>query len=324
MSQIIVSKTTKPQLNLAFEEYLLKNATVDCNIFFLWQNDETVVIGRNQNPWNECHVENIKKDNINLVRRLTGGGAVFHDLGNLNFTFISKNSESKIEENFELVNHVLNEFGIDSKFTGKNDLVVDKKKISGNAFVIEGEILCHHGTLLIDADLNRLNNYLSVSDLKLKSKGINSVVSRVANVKSMNSSITVKLIKERLIKSFKEKADFDSTIDLYDEKEIEKKLLGFDNRYNNWEWNYGSTPNFEATFEDRFTWGEIQINFNVDDALIKETKVYTDCNDSRLAILIEGKMLNHKFDKSKIIDTLKEIDHSNIIDICDLFESKMF
>lgn len=203
-------------------------------------------------------------------------------------------------------------------------MLVDTKKISGNAFVIEDEVLCHHGTLLVDADLSRLSKYLNVSDLKLKSKGIDSVVSRVTNIKAINESITVDIVKEMFIDEFKNVFELDNDIITYDEKSIEDTLVDFENRYQNWSWNYGSTPNFEVTFEERFSWGQIQINFNVDDAFIKEAKVYTDCNDSQLSSLIEEKMLRHKFDKVEILKTLKQIDNSIINDVCNLFETKMF
>lgn len=324
MSQIIISETVKPQLNLAFEEYLVKNANKDTNILFLWQNDETVVIGRNQNPWTECDVENIKKDGINLVRRLTGGGAVFHDKGNLNFTFISKNTKTKIEENFNIIIDSLAKLGIKSKFTGKNDIVVGKKKISGNAFVVEGDVLCHHGTLLVDADLTRLSDYLKVSDLKLKSKGIKSVVSRVTNIKSINSDLTVSSVIKQLTEIFTKTSVLYVYTKSYDEESIMKTLTNFKNRYESWSWNYGSTPNFEVTFEDRFSWGEIQLNFNVNDSIITDVKVYTDCNAPQLAKMIECNMKNHKFDKNEILKTLRLINRVEMKDIHNLFKSKMF
>ena len=324
MSQVIISKTVKPQLNLAFEEYLVKKAKKDTSIFFLWQNDETVVIGRNQNPWNECDVENIKKDGINLVRRLTGGGAVFHDLGNLNFTFISENTDEKIQDNFKIVNSALAKFDIASEFTGKNDLVVGDKKISGNAFVVEGDVLCHHGTLLVDANLSRLSKYLKVSKLKLKSKGIESVRARITNIADLSEDINVTSVINKLVETFIDNSYDKTSIEVYDEKNIEEILTGFENRYENWNWNYGSTPNFEATFEDRFKWGEIQINLNITDAVITEVKTYTDANDSELSRLVESVLTNHKFDKYEILRTIYKIKNDEAKDIYNLFRRKMF
>jgi len=198
LHKIYVSKSNNPYFNLAFEEYLVKNAKTEDQIYYLWQNDNTVVIGRNQNPWKECAWEKLEEDGGKLVRRLSGGGAVFHDLGNLNFTIIRKDEELQIERNIGLITKALDKFAIEAYFTGKNDMVVEGYKISGNAFVEEEGILCHHGTMLIDADLTKLGNYLKASELKLKSKGIDSVVARVKNLKEFNSEITV----EKIIKSF--------------------------------------------------------------------------------------------------------------------------
>lgn len=324
MSQIIFSQTVKPQLNLAFEEYLVKNAREETNILFLWQNDETVVIGRNQNPWSECHVENIKKDGINLVRRLTGGGAVFHDLGNLNFTFISKNSDSKIADNFKIINDSLARLNIESRFNGKNDLVAGDKKISGNAFVVEGDMLCHHGCLLVDTDLDRLGDYLNVSDLKLKSKGIESVKSRVCNISSMNCDITVTAVMGQLVEMFSNKFFQDLSLGAYDEKRIQETLSGFENRYETWSWNYGSSPNFEATFEDRFNWGEIQINIDISDGVITGVKIYTDANDPLLAKVIETRLKDLPFDKREILKSIASMENGEGNDVYRMFDDKMF
>lgn len=324
MCRLIVSKTLKPQLNLAYEEYLVKNASEEDDIFFLWQNDETVVIGRNQNPWKECNVEQIKKDRINLVRRLTGGGAVFHDKGNLNFTFISKWSSTKIEENFTVIIEALRVCGIDAVFTGKNDLLVMNKKVSGNAFVQEGPILCHHGTLLIDADLSRLADYLTVSDLKLKSKGIESVRSRVSNLIHFNGCLTVKIVVDQLINAFKEFRLKDIISEYVDEAYINHQLVGSNNRYLDWSWNFGSSPEFDAVFYGRFEWGEIEINLMVLDGIITEVRIYSDSNDVTLAKQIELALCDIRFEKDIITEKLATISRYEIKDILNMMYEKMF
>ncbi|HEY4544131.1 MAG TPA: lipoate--protein ligase family protein, partial [Tissierellaceae bacterium] len=225
-SRIIISENYDPAYNLALEEYLIEKEE---SILYLWQNDKTIVIGRNQNPYKECNIDKIKKDKINLVRRRSGGGAVYHDLGNLNFTIISKKNNNNIEENFDFVNKALNSIGIESVFNGRNDLHVLDKKISGNAFFEENNIFCHHGTLLVDVDMNKLSQYLTASKLKLDSKGIKSIKSRVLNLKDLNENITIDLINDAFVKQYKLIHDIDCVEYIYKEdikrnKELMEKV----------------------------------------------------------------------------------------------------
>ena len=190
---LLISDSNDPSLNLALEEYLLGKGI---NCIYLWCNEPTIVIGRNQNPYRECNLPKLEEDHVHLERRRSGGGAVYHDLGNLNFTIISHKTADAVERNFAFVAEVLGHFGIDARVSGRNDLEVDGLKISGSAFFEDGEVFCHHGTLLVDVDMTRLSEYLIPSKLKLESKGIDSVRARVANLSDFCDGITVSEVIE--------------------------------------------------------------------------------------------------------------------------------
>ena len=171
----IVTDCTDPYINLATEEYLTFNAKEQEIILFLWQNAHTVVIGRNQNPWKECRVEAIKKDDCRLARRISGGGAVYHDLGNLNFTFIAREGLYDIAKQTDVILKACRLLGIDAEKNGRNDLTIDGMKFSGHAYFQSGSYCYHHGTIMMDVRTEDMAKYLNVSKAKLKSKGVDSV-----------------------------------------------------------------------------------------------------------------------------------------------------
>ena len=185
MSRLKVVRTgcTDPYVNLAAEEYLTMNAEDGAMTLFLWQNARTVVIGRNQNPWRECDVESIKRDGISLARRMSGGGAVYHDMGNLNFTFIARDGLFDISKQTDVILHACRLLGINASKTGRNDLTVAERKFSGHAYFSSGGFNYHHGTIMMDVAADDLSKYLNVSEAKLKSKGVASVISRVTNLR---------------------------------------------------------------------------------------------------------------------------------------------
>ncbi len=303
-NQLIVSNSFDPAYNLALEEYLIEEGK---NTLYLWQNDNTIVIGRNQNPYKECNISKIREDNVHLVRRRSGGGAVFHDLGNLNFTIISKKKKNNIEENFDIVNEALSYLGINAIFNGRNDLEVQGKKISGNAFYEEEEIFCHHGTLLIDVDLSKLNNYLTVSKIKLESKGIDSVRSRVLNLSQIDKKITAESLKEALSRSFKKVYPFKEAKYITEDKiKNNCRIMNKVNKYKSWDWTYSESPNYNVAFEKKFDWGIIEVLLEVDSGVINKAKIYTD------SIIVDNfdelskSLLGNKFEKDNIILCIKE------------------
>ena len=201
MYKYICSENTSPYYNLALERSLFDFVDEDTVILYLWQNSHTIVIGKNQNAYAECKVDEFIKDGGTLARRPSGGGAVYHDLGNLNFSIICKESIAKEHTYQRIVKEALRFFGIVSEFNGRNDLTVDGKKFSGNAFYVKDDVLCQHGTILINSDFKELSKYLTPDISKLERNHVKSVESRVVNLSEISDKITVESMKEAMIKA---------------------------------------------------------------------------------------------------------------------------
>lgn len=283
---IIESKDTNPYGNLALEEYLLMHVRPEECILYLWQNRKTVVIGKNQNSWKECRIERLEEDGGFLARRLSGGGAVFHDLGNLNFTFFARKENYDVEKQTEVILKAVQSFGIQAKRTGRNDLTVDGKKFSGHAFYQTGDYCYHHGTVLLQVDTDRMSEYLNVSMDKLRSKSVDSVKSRVENLVTYVPDITVEQMKQALIRAFEQvyqkKAEPFSKERLND-AEIEKAR----EKFSSWEWKYGRKIPFQYEINQRFSWGNIMIQLNVNSGKIQEAAAYSDMLDTEFAAKLE-------------------------------------
>ena len=201
MYKYICSENTSPYYNLALERSLFDFVDEDTVILYLWQNSHTIVIGKNQNAYAECKVDEFIKDGGTLARRPSGGGAVYHDLGNLNFSIICKESIAKEHTYQRIVKDALSYFGIVSEFNGRNDLTVDDKKFSGNAFYVKDDVMCQHGTILINSDFKELSKYLTPDISKLERNHVKSVESRVVNLSEISDKITVESMKEAMIKA---------------------------------------------------------------------------------------------------------------------------
>ena len=201
MYKYICSENTSPYYNLALERSLFDFVDEDTVILYLWQNSHTIVIGKNQNAYAECKVDEFIGAGGTLARRLSGGGAVYHDLGNLNFSIICKESIAKEHTYQRIVKEALRFFGIVSEFNGRNDLTVDDKKFSGNAFYVKDDVLCQHGTILINSDFKELSKYLTPDISKLERNHVKSVESRVVNLSEISDKITVESMKEAMIKA---------------------------------------------------------------------------------------------------------------------------
>ena len=201
MYKYICSENTSPYYNLALERSLFDFVDEDTVILYLWQNSHTIVIGKNQNAYAECKVDEFIGVGGTLARRPSGGGAVYHDLGNLNFSIICKESIAKEHTYQRIVKEALSYFGIVSEFNGRNDLTVDDKKFSGNAFYVKDDVLCQHGTILINSDFKELSKYLTPDISKLERNHVKSVESRVVNLSEISDQITVESMKEAMIKA---------------------------------------------------------------------------------------------------------------------------
>ena len=200
--QTFLSDQADPYYNLAVEQYLLETVEENCCILYLWQNSNTVVIGRNQNAWKECRTTLLEQEGGHLARRLSGGGAVFHDLGNLNFTFLVPTADYDVERQLSVICTACRELGIPAEISGRNDVVVEGRKFSGNAFYQNGGRAYHHGTLLIHVDTEKMGRYLSPSKAKLEAKGVESVRSRVVNLREYRPGLTCRQMEQQLIAAF--------------------------------------------------------------------------------------------------------------------------
>ena len=290
---VVQSRLTDPYHNLALEESLLTLAE-DAVILYLWQNQNTVVIGRNQNPWKECRTALLQQEGGCLARRLSGGGAVFHDLGNLNFTFLMPQSQYDLDRQLTVIGNAVRAFGIEAERSGRNDILAGGRKFSGNAFYKNGRAAYHHGTLLIDADLEKLGRYLNPSKAKLTAKGVDSVRSRVGNLRELSGSITVESMKAALMDSFA--AICDSPVEKID---VSADPALWD-RYRSWEWNYGRRLPFTFCWEDRLDLGCIRIEAAVDGGIIRAAKVYTDAMDWQLPQRLEAALTGSRLDPAEL------------------------
>ena len=193
---------TDPYENLALERHLLERVEAGACVLYLWQNENTVVIGRNQNPWAECRTALLAEEGGHLARRLSGGGAVFHDLGNLNFTFLVQKPDYDVDRQTQVLLRACRSLGVPAERSGRNDLLAQGRKFSGHAFYAHEGRCYHHGTLLVAADLERMGRYLRPSAAKLRSKGVPSVRARVANLREFLPGLGVEDMAEQLEQAF--------------------------------------------------------------------------------------------------------------------------
>lgn len=269
---LVIGQNADTVENLGIESYLMKRCESDELILFLWQSHHTVVIGCHQNPYKECHMPLMQEDDVKLVRRKSGGGAVYHDLGNLNFSFITPVACADVARNYQLVIEALRSFGIESQLSGRNDLTVSGSKFSGNAFLEEDGVHCHHGTLLIESSLDLLSKYLTPSKLKIESKGIDSVRSRVVNLNTLSKACSVDRVKSQLVDRFKRTCPGEFREEIIQPGCFEIYM----DHFNQWEWQVGSIPRFNIEFESRFDWGSIVIQVDVQKGIVENCHLSTD------------------------------------------------
>jgi lipoate-protein ligase A len=283
MNQLFESHVYDPTQNLAIEEALLLRRAVVPSLF-LWQNAHTVVIGCSQNAWKECRTALLTQEGGRLVRRSTGGGAVYHDLGNLNFSFVMPKGVYDVQRQLSVIRAAVAAFGIETVSSGRNDIVLKQNgaKFSGNAFRITQDAALHHGTILMDVDMAKLGRYLAPSPEKLKAKGVESVRARVGNLKDYAPSLTIDLLKDAVRSAFiaqygqSESLAWEDTLELSQVNTLREKYLS-------WDWTYGRTPRFDITLSTRFTWGQIELLLSLKDGRVSDAQCYTDAMDAELS-----------------------------------------
>lgn len=311
MSNYIYSAPTGDGwLNLARDGYFLENNKKGDVILYFYVNKNAVIIGRNQNAWKECSIANMDADGVQLVRRHSGGGAVFHDNGNLNFSFITDEKHYDLNRQMRVILNAVSKLGLKAELSGRNDITIDGKKFSGNAFSLAKGNRSHHGTILVNADLTKLSNYLCVSKEKMRSKGIDSVRARVCNICELSSGLTVEAMRRLVIESFIEEygAASEYVFDGTALAEVEERR----ERLASWEWRFGKTPQFDFETDKRFSFGDTQIYFNSRNGVIRETKVYSDCLDTELTTEIENALTGVHFRKEEIKAALSKMKDQSI------------
>ena len=270
---------------------------------YLWQNDKTVVIGRNQNPLTECNCALLEADKGHIARRLSGGGAVYHDLGNLNFTFIYNTKDYDLLRQQKVIQSACLRADIKTEISGRNDILSDGKKFSGNAFYNSKINSYHHGTILISTDMEKMLKYLTPSKLKLESKGVKSVKSRTINLNELSPSLSCEDMKNYMIDAFE--SEYKCPLSFLDEPD-KNEIIKLANKYKKWDYIYGKSFSFSISYEDRFDWGNINILANISEGIIKSVTVYTDSLDWQLSKKIENSLINCKFDFNTMYNNLNK------------------
>ena len=287
-----------PCENLAREELLLSRAQ-DCCILYLWQNENTVVIGRNQNPWKECRCALLEQEGGRLARRLSGGGAVFHDRGNLNFTFLLPEEDFDKGRQTEVLLRALRGLEIPAERSGRNDLLAGGRKFSGHAYYHHEGRAYHHGTLLVEADLEKLGRYLAPSPAKLRAKGVDSIRARVCNLRELAPTLTIPALKAALTAAFGEVYGL-PVEPLEPETLAGSALTALTARYGSWDWNFGQRQPFDLACEGRFAWGEARLELRVEAGLIQSARVYTDAMDWTLSPRAEVALTGCRLEKTAL------------------------
>ncbi|WP_456271881.1 lipoate--protein ligase [Bacillus sp. AK031] len=304
---------TDPRINLAIEEYALKNLDIDEDYLLFYINEPSIIIGKNQNTIEEINTDYVESQKLHVVRRLSGGGAVYHDLGNLNFSFITKDDGESFH-NFkkftEPVIKALKKLGVNAELSGRNDIEAEGRKISGNAqFSTKGRMFSH-GTLLFDSEIENVVSALKVRKDKIESKGIKSIRSRVANISEfLEEKISIIEFRSMLLSY------------IFDENEVEEYELTEEDwknihelsreRYQNWKWNYGKSPKFNLQHSHRFPVGQIDIRLDVNKGIIEQCKIFGDFFGVGDVSEIENKLTGLKYEKAEVEHALEgvEIQH---------------
>lgn len=296
------SSETELWFNLSLEAYLLSSAASKHNLLYLWQNDKCIVIGRYQNPWAECRLENLRRDGVMLGRRPSGGGAVYQDLGNGCFTFACPRDQYDKEENFLIVSDALDRLGIKSERSGRNDIMVGGKKVSGSAFQLARDFASYHATMLVCADLSKVGDYLTPNQTKLQAKGVKSVASRIGNLSDFVPGVTVGDFYDALEEAYSKRYGSNVESRTYSKADLEviPELASFYEQFSSDAWNYGKTPEFTNKIEGRIGMGCITFCLDVDKGAIISAKVYSDTLEGGIVETLESILPGCHYESSSI------------------------
>ena len=284
--------------NLARDELILNELAPGSIVLYLYVNTRAVIIGRNQNPHMECDIGRMEADRVQLVRRVSGGGAVYHDEGNLNYSFIASENAYDEARQTGVILKALRALGIEAEVSGRNDLTVNGFKFSGNAFAGRGNNRQHHGTLLISSELGVFSRYLTPPPAKLQAKGIKSVRARVGNLNELAPGLTVEKAAEALKAAFA--AEYGSPRPYMLDAEQAGRLHSLRQKHASREWLDGETPEFDITYEGRVSWGTVRVCLNVARGVIQECRVYSDSLDTEAPGRISALLKGVRFEKEEL------------------------
>jgi len=319
--KVYVSDSYDPRVNLAYEEYFLNRVGEEEIILFFWQSKNAVVVGRNQNPYQECNLSKMSEDQVIMVRRLSGGGAVYHDLGNLNYSFIAAKALYDTDQFYNIILASLKDLGIQGEKSGRNDLIHGGRKFSGNAFIEEEKASLHHGTLLVKSDILKLKNYLTVNHEKLATKGFDSVGARVINLSEIKDSISI----ESLIGAFVDRIrkSHELTLATLPDKEFADLYMA---KYFSHKWNYGDFPDFDVAIDKKYEWGLISIQFKVVDGIINNLRIATDSLLTEAFHKLRDELSRHILTLDEVSRIIRHVfsDQAIISDLIGAFEEALF
>ncbi|MEQ6205968.1 lipoate--protein ligase [Enterococcus mundtii] len=321
-----------PRVNLAIETFLLQEMPLEEPILLFYINEPSIIIGRNQNTIEEINREYVEEHGIHVVRRLSGGGAVYHDFGNLNFSFIMPDDGDSFRDFAKVTKPIiqaLHELGISgAELKGRNDLVIDGLKFSGNAMYATNGRMFAHGTIMFDSDIDEVVNALKVKKEKIESKGIKSIRSRVTNIKPFlpeekQGMTTEEFREDILLKIFGVSSVEDVKTYELTEKDWEKINQISEQYYRNWDWNYGKSPDFNFSRQKRFSIGSIEVHLNVSEGIIEDVKIFGDFFGLGDIKDVEQVLTGIKYDKATLQEAVETIDikkYFGAIEVQDLLE----
>jgi len=308
---LIINDSSNAYYNLAAEEYLIDH--FDEDVVMLWRNDNTVVVGKNQNTIEEIDSQYVEEKGISVVRRLTGGGAVFHDMGNVNYTIIQAHREG-LFSNYDyfttMVRNFLKTLGVEAVLSGRNDLLIDGKKFSGNAQCVRHGRMMHHGTLMFSSDVKDISGALTPNQKKIESKGVKSVSSHVTNIsthmehpESMDTERFMLRLYEYYLKNYPEAVPYRLS---QDDKDAIQKLV--DEKYSTWAWNYGALPAFAVSASRKYDFGLVDVRLNVKRGRIGDIRIYGDYFGIRNISEIEERLKDAEYRQDNIAEVLQTFD----------------
>lgn len=305
MLSVFQSKGTDPVENLAIEAVLARTLRQNEVIVYLWRNDHTIVIGRNQNAWRECPVDAFEAAGGHVVRRRSGGGAVYHDLGNLNVSFLTRADELDETANVESLVGAVRAFGINAAATGRNDLTIDGMKFSGTAKWTHEGVTCQHATLMVNVDTDELSRWLHPDKRKLAAKGVSSVRSRVRNLSELADTLTMDALFDAVVASCERVFHAPAipvSADRLEQSALSREREHFASR----EWRLGASRPFEHRFTGRFAWGGVDVELDVKKGRIAQARVYSDAMDTELAPALAAVLSGCDYEPESVAVALNE------------------